>query len=279
VQLLESIFLGIIQGLTEFIPISSSAHIYVAPQILGLNSPTSSFVLSVQIGTLLALLIFFRKKLKILLSSYLKILKGKKLKYVDKQNIKIINNVLLATLPALLFGILLNDAIENIYDNLLSNNEASYVYIAIPLIVIGVLFLFEKRLFKNKSIEMQDLSKARALAIGVLQSVAFIRGVSRSGITILAGQSLGLSRVAAAEFSFLMSIPIILITSIWGIYNALSKQINIDTSTLFAGILFSFLAGYWAIRYLIRYLKTKSLKVFGYYRIILGIALIILFLI
>lgn len=278
-QLLESIFLGIIQGLTEFIPISSSAHIYVAPQILGLNSPTSSFVLSVQIGTLLALLIFFRKKLKILLSSYLKILKGKKLKYVDKQNIKIINNVLLATLPALLFGILLNDAIENIYDNLLSNNEASYVYIAIPLIVIGVLFLFEKRLFKNKSIEMQDLSKARALAIGVLQSVAFIRGVSRSGITILAGQSLGLSRVAAAEFSFLMSIPIILITSIWGIYNALSKQINIDTSTLFAGILFSFLAGYWAIRYLIRYLKTKSLKVFGYYRIILGIALIILFLI
>jgi len=276
--IIESAFLGIVQGLTEFIPVSSSGHLYFLPFWMGFQTPTTSFILAVQIGTLLALLNYFRKKLQKILVSFFKAIRRKKLKFQDKQNIKILANVFIATIPALFLGLIVNSILENFYDSAISNTSYVYLVVAIPMILIGVIFIFDKQLFKKNKKKIDEITSKDALIIGFLQTFAFIRGVSRSGVTLVAGQANGMNRAAAAEFSFLMSIPITFLTSLLGIYNIMKTNTGIDLITLFIGIVLSFLAAVFAINFLLKYVKSRDLKIFGIYRILVGFVLILIFL-
>lgn len=273
---IESIILGLIQGLTEFIPVSSSGHLDLIPRLLGWENPTTAFILFLHIGTLLSLLIYFRKLIFRYISVLIKLVKRKNLKRKDERDLKVIKNVLLSIIPAVLIGFLLEGVISGFYD---SNNNIEIVMlaVAVPMILIGILFLLETKIFKNNNLELKDLSSKKAFGIGLIQAVAFIRGVSRSGITLLGGQALGLKRVDAAEFSFLMSIPIITGTSLYSIYEFIKlpqQQIQDEIGLAFVGMIVSFISGLFAVNFLLKFLKTNSLKVFGIYRIIFGLIII-----
>lgn len=275
----EAFFLGIVQGLTEFIPVSSSGHIYILPSILGMSIPDTSFVLAVQVGTLLALLVYFRKKLLRYISVLISLLKRKKLKFKQSQDLNVVRNVVIATIPAGILGFLVNKSLENYYDNQIYGDNIALLVLAIPLFIVGVLFLFENKLFKGNKLENSELTIKKSLIIGITQTFAFVRGVSRSGITLLAGQWTGLKRVEAAEFSFLMSIPITLVSSLLGLIDILQSNASVNTVNMFLGIIASFLAGYWAIDFLLKFLKTKGLRIFGYYRVLFALLLVGIFVI
>lgn len=273
----EAFFLGTVQGLTEFIPVSSSGHIYILPFILGMSIPDSSFVLAVQIGTLLALLIYFKKKLIRYISVFNLVLRRKKLKFKHYQDLYLVRNVVVATIPGGILGFIVNEFLENYYDKQIYGSNIALIVVAIPLLIVGILFLFENKFFKNNKLENNELTTSKSLIVGFSQTLAFVRGVSRSGITLLAGQLVGLKRVEAAEFSFLMSIPIISITSVLGFVNILQSNIQVSIVNMFVGIIASFLSGYWAIGFLLKFLKTKGLQIFGYYRILFSFILLLIF--
>lgn len=278
-DIFQSIILGIVQGLTEFIPVSSSGHLELVPKLLNFGEPTTAYITFLHIGTLIALVIFFRKKIYTLLSSLIKYLKGDR-DLETKQNFKLNMFLLISTIPAGIIGLLLENNIENFYDST-SNSELATVFTVVPLIIIGIFFLFTDRLFKNSNNDLSTLNTSKSLTIGVAQAFALIRGVSRSGITLIAGQSLGLSRVSAAEFGFLMSIPIVGATAIFSLAYLISGKIVLNQSDYLIyifGFLSSFISGIIAIKFLLNFLKNRGLKIFGIYRIIFGIlALIILF--
>ncbi len=275
--MIEAFLIGIIQGLTEFIPISSSAHVYLLPKIFGFSSPSTDFIIATHLGTLLALIIYFRKKLRTYFLSLLKQVLKRKIKFRDRENINILNLVFVATIPTLVLGFLLNFFVEDLYDEVLKDNKISLLVVAVPMLLVGLFFLFEKSLFKKNKKSIQDIRLLGALLIGFSQSIAFIRGVSRSGITLLSGQFVGMNRVSAAEFSFLVSIPVIFASILFSIINIITANKDFDLGIWLIGIISSFVAGYVAIDFLIKFLRHKSLKVFGIYRIIAGLILILLY--
>lgn len=276
-NILEVIILGIIQGLTEFIPVSSSGHLDIIPRVIGWQNPSTTLILFLHIGTLLALLLYYRKLLKKFFIVGIKKLRRKKLNNKESRDFKVIRIVFISVIPALILGVLLESIVSNFYDNT-ESLEFIAPFIIIPLIAIGIFFLFEGRIFKNNKKTISDLADSRALLIGGSQAIAFLRGVSRSGITLIAGQLAGLKRVEAAELSFLISIPLLLATSIYSIYQILklpSEQFSNEIGISIIGMFSAFISGYIAVKFLIRFLQTKTLKVFGIYRIIFGILLLI----
>lgn len=271
----EAIILGTIQGITEFIPISSSAHLDIIPRVLGWENPSTTFILFLHLGTLLSLLLFYRKLIAKYFSIGFRRIKGENLKRKDERNIKVLAVVLLAVLPALILGLLLEGVISNFYDNE-TNLKVIGVLTLIPMTFFGIVFLFEDKLFgRNKGL-IENMSKSRALTIGFAQSIAFIRGVSRSGITLLAGEAVGLKRVEAAEFSFLLSIPLLTATSAYSILKLLqlpSEQLSSEIGPALVGMIAAFISGLLAVKFLLSFLRNHTLKVFGIYRIIAAVIL------
>lgn len=277
-DIFQAILLGAIQGLTEFIPVSSSAHLDLVPKVLGWKNPNTVFDTFIHIGTFLALLFFYRKKILKYTRSLLKIYKYSSKE--DKENILIIRNVLISTIPAFLIGIFFNNLISVFYDSS-EYDEISNFFIIASMFFLGIVFIVYPSFLKNKKVSISNLSIKKSFLIGFFQIFAFFRGVSRSGITILTGQFLGLKRVDAADFSFLMSIPIIFSTSIYSIYNLLKDytDYNFSSEELFAyllGMFSAFIFGAIAINFLLNFLKKYSLKVFGYYRIMFAVFMFIL---
>jgi undecaprenyl-diphosphatase len=279
-NILEAMFLGILQGLTEFIPISSSAHLDVIPKIFGWHNPSTFFDTFLHIGTFLALLVYFRTKIFTYLVVAFKFIFNKKLdQKSEKQSLFVLRNIILATIPAALIGLLFETYITNLFDNKELDKQSNLI-IALAMIFMGILLIVYPRFIKGKRMEIYNLGILRSFIIGTAQAIAFVRGVSRSGVSIVASQFVGLRRIDAAEFSFLMSIPIMFLTSIYSIYelfflNNDSKNEYILPSIV--GMFTSFIFGILAIKFLLSFLKNNSLAFFGVYRIVFGILIILVF--
>jgi len=277
----QIIILGAVQGLTEFIPVSSSGHLEIVPKILGWEQLSTNLMLFAHLGTLLALLIFFRWDLWNLLKSLIKAVTtrvGKGKVTIDKQdklNLRLIGLILLGAIPAAVLGLLLNSRIEAFYDAQADNNQRLVTAVTLAAMAfVGILLIVSSRRNKKKYIDLERFPAIRAVAVGFSQALAFIRGVSRSGITMISAQALGLNRVDAARYSFLLSIPLLIGTSALSILDVAKlpmSELNAILPQAIAIAISSFVFGLLAIRYLLNYLKQNSLAAFGWYRIVFAV--------
>lgn len=256
---LEAALLGLIQGLTEFIPISSSGHLVIAQTFLS-GAGDHLFLEFVNIGTMLALFVFFRRRILAILDDIFR-----------HKNYRLARNIILTSLPAGLVGFFAADFIGS------TAFFASAVTVVFTLAIIGIVMVVLERLPKASAVsDGERLSGWRAFVIGVAQMVALIPGVSRSGATIIAGRLSGLSPASAAEYSFLASLPIML--------GVTAKILLTDYDYLAANVgivvisnLLAFVSGLLAVGFLMRYLAKHSLAVFGWYRIgLAGVLAVIL---
>lgn len=252
-QWIEAVVLGLIQGLTEFIPISSSGHLVIAQTFLS-GASDHLFLEFINIGTMLALFVFFRKRIwEIILDVFV------------RKNYRLARNIIITAVPAGLVGFMLSDFIGS------SIFFASAVVVVFTLAIVGVVMILVEKLPKLSPVQDGErLGWGRALVIGAAQTIALIPGVSRSGSTILAGRFMGLSPAAAAEYSFLASLPIMMgVTAkvLFGDFDYLTAH----AGTLFVSNLAAFVSGLFAVGFLMRYLSKHSLAVFGWYRIVLAL--------
>ncbi len=264
--LLESIILGIVQGLTEFLPISSTAHLRVIPALLGWNDPGAAFSAVIQIGTVLAVFVYFRKDLLQIVQGVIRgVRSGRPL---DDADARLGFYICAGSVPIVVAGLLFQKAIKN--------DLRSLYVIAGALVVVGIVMAVADRFAGKRAAEgNRAITLKDAMIVGTAQMFALIPGVSRSGSTIAAGLLRGLDRAEAARFSFLLSIPAITGAGLKELYELASAGIAADgILTLIAGTVVSFIVGYAAIAGLIAFLKKRSVMVFVLYRI--GLAVVLL---
>ncbi len=265
----HAIILGIIEGLTEFLPISSTGHLILASRFFGLDKLafTQLFEIFIQLGAIFAVVILHRHKLY-------QIFKGL---FFNSTNTKIkaqkfTINVCIATLPAAVLGLLFNNWFKNVFFNPIS--------VAIVLIIGGFIILYAENLTQKKVTTLKsidDINMHTALKIGLLQCVALIPGTSRSGATIIGAMLLGVPRFIATEFSFFLAIPIILGASLHDLYKS-RHLLNADTMGLLCiGSLIAFITAWVCIKWLMRYISSHNFIAFAWYRIIFGALLLIIF--
>lgn len=275
-SILEAIFLGIVQGLTEFLPISSTGHLTVTGKLLSLISEEhpeqwTAFIAIIQLGTMLAVLVYFWTDLINIVKDFLHDNLFKPVKY-PKQNLnsKLGWLIIIGTIPVVIIGLGFKDIIEGALTKNLYVISLSLIGLAIILAIAEKIAKFTK--------DVKDITILDSLIIGLAQAISLIPGSSRSGTTITAGLFVGLNREAAARFSFLLSVPAVLASGVLQLYEALqfidqSMVVNLIISTIVSGI-----SGYLAIDFLLKYLKKNSTFIFIYYRIGLGLFIIILLL-
>ena len=253
----RAVILGIIQGIAEFLPISSSAHLILLPYLFGWEESGLAFDVALHFGTMMAVLVVFFKDWWDLFIGAIKDIKIKK----KTTEGKMFWYLVIATIPAAGAGLLLDDIIENVIRN-------KIWIIALALAIMGMLiFLGDKWAQKHykKEIEFEDISLKQAFLVGVSQSFAVIPGFSRSGTTILAGRLMGISKQAITKFTFLLSVPVICGATILKVGDlSFTKEVII-------GIISSFAMGIIAIKFLLNYIKKHDFSVFAFYRVILAI--------
>lgn len=257
-SVLEAIVLGIIQGLTEFIPISSSGHLVMAQYFLS-GASSHLFLEWINLGTVLALMIFFRKRI---VSIIRQVVSGK--------DYRLARNIAIAMLPAGLIGFTFANLIES------QPFFSSPWTVLVMLVVVGILLIVLETLPKRTPVgDSTELTPKRALLIGLAQVVALIPGTSRSGSTIIAGRLMGLSAAKAAEFSFLVSIPIMLGVITKLVVKADDRAYFVaNMDALIWGNLAALVSGLLAVGFLMRFLEKHPLAIFGWYRI--GLAVVLL---
>jgi undecaprenyl-diphosphatase len=273
-NILEAIILGIIQGVTEFLPISSTGHLTIAGKLMNIISTEhpeqwTAFIAVIQLGTLAAVLVYFWKDILKIINSFLKDNISSRIRFSEQsQDSKLGWLIIIGTIPVVIIGLSLKHIIEGTLTKDLYVIAGSLIGLAIVLALAEMVAKFKK--------EIKDLNVKDALIIGIAQCFALIPGSSRSGTTITGGLFIGLNREAAARFSFLLSIPAVLASGLLELYEALaflnaSMVLNLIVSTIFSGI-----SGYLAIDFLLKYLRKNTTFLFIYYRIALGIIIIIL---
>lgn len=268
-SIIQAIILGVVQGVTEFLPISSSGHLVIVPWLFGwVLEPDSAFVFNVlvQMGTLLAVVAYFLKDLVRMLTITLR----------SFQNGKVLQNpesrftlfVLLSTLPAVLAGLILKPTIENAFSDPIA--------VAIFLILTAVIMIASERLSARRK-DLTELSAADALWIGASQVLALFPGLSRSGATISAGISRGLKREYAARFSFLMALPIMLGAGGIAFVDLLSiPDFTSQIAPLAIGFISAAIVGYLSIDWLLSFLVRRGLNFFAVYCVLVGIGILLL---
>lgn len=269
VEILKVIVLGIVEGFTEWLPISSTGHMILVDEIIHLNQPSdfkNMFLVVIQLGAILAVVVLYFDKLN-------PFSRGKK--PVQKQAALVLwSKIVLACIPAAVIGFLVDDILEEYLMN-------GYV-VAATLIIYGVLFLVIENRNQYKSFEVKktaDISYQTALSIGLFQLLSLIPGTSRSGATILGAMILGCSRAASAEFSFFLGIPIMFGASFLKI---IKYGLNFTGSQIFyllLGMVIAFVVSVYAIRFLMEYIRHHDFKFFGYYRIVLGAMVFLYFIV
>jgi undecaprenyl-diphosphatase len=264
-DIFNSIVLGIVQGLTEFLPISSSGHLILFRDILGWHTSSDlSFDAILQLATAFAIIVYFWKDIFRLINSFFKIIIKKETEEKDKI---IIFAIIIGTIPAVIVGIFLEKYMETIFRNSL---------LVAFVLIIGSIVMYLAEKFSKKD---KELTVKKGFYIGLFQCLALVPGFSRSGATISGGLFSGLTREESARFSFLLSIPIILGSGLKKVFELWSTgQLLNNGFLLFIGAITAFIVGLFAIKFLLNFLKKYSLKVFIYYRIILAILIIILIL-
>ena len=283
-EIIQSIILGIVQGLAEFLPVSSSGHLVLISKFFNWQDQGLAFDVALHLGTLIAVLIYFRKDWRdIIFNSYLfrwfhspdkaveslvqnaiTVKLSQKKRRINIQELKsdMLFIIIIATIPGVFIGLILNNYAATIFRN--------------PLLIattlsIGALFLFYADRIGLKKKNIPELTLKMGIIIGLFQALAIIPGVSRSGITITVALLLGLSRTSSARFSFLLSTPIILGAGIMEFPNLIASGLDINILT---GILTATISGYLAIKYMLKYLENKSYNIFVGYRIVLAILIL-----
>ncbi|MFH1744807.1 MAG: undecaprenyl-diphosphate phosphatase [bacterium] len=264
---LYSIIFGIVQGITEFLPISSSGHLVILHNIIKIPiRDEMAFDVFLHLATLLSLLYFFRKDVWLLLKSWVLSFVGKK-----SEASKLSWLIFVATIPAVIFGLLFNDYIEK---NLHEGSSAILI-VAIAMAVVGALFILAEK-YSKKISAISELNQKKSILIGFSQAIALIPGVSRSGITIISGLFVNLKREEAVKFSFLLSMPIIFGASVKNFPDMFNAGMNAEELKIAAvAFVFCFFAGLAAIKYLLLFSRNNKLNVFAYYRFALAFALVI----
>ncbi|HZM72124.1 MAG TPA: undecaprenyl-diphosphate phosphatase [Candidatus Polarisedimenticolia bacterium] len=266
--LLQALVMGLVQGLTEFLPVSSSGHLIVVPELLGWRDPfidSLAFSVMLHIATLVALLVYFRAEWLRLVPAGLAALRDRSFRGDPDRRLAWL--LALTTIPAIVAGVLLNDPIENAF------REARLV--AVTLVIGGVILWLADRWGAQRR-EIADVGVGTALAIGVAQAVALVPGISRSGISISAGLFAGLTREAAARFSFLMATPVTALAGAWEVRKLLTGEAGVDVSigSLVVGMVAALVSGLFAIAILLRFVRTHSLSVFIVYRVVLAAVIV-----
>ena len=260
-NILQALILGIVQGLTELLPISSSAHLAIIPWIFDWAKDESfrlafeGFDVALHAGTLLAIGLFFFK-------DWLELIKGGYEKVVHKKNSvegRMFWYIVLATIPGGIIGFLL--------DHFLEDKLTTPLIIAIALIVMGIVLYFVDRNSKS-NVDYNHMTLKQTFLVGFAQCLAFIPGVSRSGVTITVSRLLGVDRESAAKYSFMLSAPIVLAATIFKLKDF------VFSIPFFVGVFASFVVGVLVIKFLMQYLKKGSFKGFAIYRIVLGLFII-----
>lgn len=259
--IIQAIVIGVVQGLTEFLPISSSAHLILLPQLLGWDDAlivSPAFTVILHLGSVAALVAYFRSDLWRYAFAGLALLRERRMGSDPDRRMA----ALLATsvVPAALIGVLLEGFIDTFF--------REQLLVICGLLVVGGIILFVAERLSRRTRQMHELRLADALAIGLAQALALFPGISRSGITISAGLLLGLERAAAARFAFLMGTPIIAGAGVWKLRElADGTVVGFDPAVLLAGLAASALASFAAIALLIAFLRRFSTDVFVIYRI------------
>ena len=257
-SIIHSIILGIVQGLTEFLPVSSSGHLNVFPWLFGWEQMPESFDVALHLGTLLAIAIFFFKDwISLLVGGYKKLIKKE-----DSTEGRMFWYLVAATIPAGILSLVLDKISEMIVGD---NLNVQMAVIAVALIVMGIiLYIVDKK--AKSEVKYQDISLKQSILVGISQAIAAaFPGVSRSGITMTVARMLKIDRESAAKFSFMLAAPITLAAVVVGI-----ADFTFDLSFVL-GVLSSFLVGLFVIKFLLEYLRKGSFKIFAIYRIIFGL--------
>ena len=245
-QYIDTIILAILQGLTEFLPISSSGHLVIGQKLLNINLPGNAFEVVLHLGTLMSVLTVFRGEIKAIIFNL-----------TDSSNQYYISALVFGTIPALLVGLLLRDSISLIFDDIR--------FVSLSLICTGIMLITSKFIVKRNV----KLTLFIGLLIGLAQAAAIIPGISRSGATICMGILMGLSAPKAARFSFLLSIPVIIGAGLLTAINI--KTIPFGFDIVLLGIFFSYLVGWISLKWLLTILNSGKLYWFGVYCLIIGL--------
>ncbi len=263
----QAIILGFLQGLTEFLPISSSGHLLIFPALVGWDDPGAAFTAVVQLGTELAVLIYFRQDLWNIATTWLRSLRDSSLrKDIDA---RMGWYLIAATIPISILGFAFSHQIETAARNLW--------LVGTTLIVFGIILGLADNIGSRKR-QVEDLSVRDGILIGFAQSIALIPGVSRSGATISAGLFLGLNRAAAARFSFLLAVPAVLGSGFYELTKIISGEeaVGVPFASVAIATLVAFVTGYAVISWFLRYLSNNSFALFVGYRMVLGTGVLIL---
>ncbi len=250
----EAIILAIVEGITEFLPVSSTGHMIIASSLMGIadNPFTKTFTVAIQLGAILSVVVLYWKRFLQSFDFYVKLI--------------------IAVIPALVFGKLLDDYIDSLLGNVL--------VVGFMLFAGGVFLVFIDYLIKeNKSDENQEITNAKAFKIGLFQCIAMIPGVSRSAATIVGGLLQKLNRKTAAEFSFFLAVPTMFAATAYKLLKFYKEGVGFQhdqISLLIVGNIVAFIVAMFAIKSFITYLTKHGFKVFGYYRIIVGLIIILL---
>ena len=268
-EILQALILGIVQGLTELLPISSSAHLNLFPWVFGWSEISESFDVALHIGTLFAIVIFFFKDwIKLITSGYKQVVKKEK-----TLEGKIFWYIVISTIPTGILCLILDKVSEKVIEKLalgfnIQEKIVEMFLIAFALIVMGIILYIVDKKAKSK-VEYKDIKLKQSLWIAKSQAIAAaFPGVSRSGITMTVGRGMGLTRESVAKYSFLLSTPIVAAAAL---YDLKHFVFNVP---FIVGILASFIVGMFVIKFLLEYLKKGSFKVFAIYRVILGLFII-----
>ncbi len=256
---LKAVFLGVLQGLTEFLPISSSAHLRIFPELFGWGDPGAAFTAVIQIGTELAVLLYFRKDIWRIGSTWVRSLYKPELR--GELDSRMGWYIIVGSLPIVILGVLLKDVIETNFRNLW--------VIGTTLIVLGIILGVADRVGRmDRTIERMTLR--HSVYLGLAQACALVPGVSRSGATISMGRFLGYDRAAATRFAFLLAIPAVVGAGLFELKEIPHGENAYGPGPTFIATVVSFLVGYAAIAWVLRYVTTRSDLPFVIYRILLG---------
>jgi len=270
IEIIQAIILGIIEGVTEFLPISSTGHLYLANEFVKLKEPTAfinMFMVVIQLGAIMAVVVIYFNKLNPLSRS--------KTSFERHQVWQLWAKVIVAVLPSVIIGLPLNDWLDA--------HLTSWQVISVTLILYGLLFIVIENINQHRTPRYTDLNHLPlkiAILIGCFQILSLVPGTSRSGATILGAILVGTSRFAATEFSFFLAIPTMFGASGLKIVKYFihgNSFTNVQSAVLLTGVLVSFIVAYLSIKFLLDYIKQNDFKVFGWYRIILGIVVITYF--
>lgn len=263
----QAVVLGMVQGLTEFIPISSTAHLKVVPELLGWGDPGSAFAAVIQLGSIVAVVWYFWQDLRQVIGGSFNALRRRDYASPD---FRIALGIAVGTLPIIVVGLLVKFVFREFYEA----NVRSLATIAVVSIVMGMLLGLSEQLCRHKR-DFGQLTAKDGVLMGLAQTLALIPGVSRSGSTITAGLFLGLDRATAARFSFLLGLPAITLAGLVELKDAVAAMGDVGVMPVVAGLISAGIFSYLAIAWLIRYLQTQSTWLFVWYRVAFGIVILV----